>query len=143
MGRLRVYIDTRAIKKEYNARRIRNRLQGSIAKNHDLYRELAILYAEKLDPFVPYKTGRLANFKVYGQSDGITYNAVDKKGRNYTEYQYYADDSNWNRTKYPHPKARSYWAEDDVRKIIWKGYMREAKPIILKYVKASKGKGKK
>jgi len=132
-GRVRIFFDTNALKKELNKWRVRK--IKSLTKNTNLYKDLARLYAEKIDPYTPYKTGKLSKYRVYGSKDGILYDPVDKRGRHYGAYQYNADDSGWNRTRYPHPDARSQWAGPEVRKIIWKDFVKDARPIVADYIK--------
>ena len=138
---VRIFFDTNALKKELNKWRIRK--IKSLTNNDDLYKDLARAYAEKLDPYVPYSSKprtsshrkHLAQYTIGGRKDGIKYSATNR-GYDYASAQYYADDSGWNRDRSVHPLARSDWAGDDVKKIIWKSYVKDARTIVTSYLKS-------
>lgn len=144
--RVRLFFDANTLKNELNRWRIRK--ITSLTNDDELYKELATAYAKKLDPYVPYtdkdhgpknQHKHLAKYTIGGKKDGITYSATNR-GFGYAKVQYAPeefgkDESKWKRDRSVHPLARSHWGGEDVQKIIWKSFVKEARPIVKKYAK--------
>jgi hypothetical protein len=89
--------------------------------------EIAKLYAEAIDPWVPYKTGKLSH--PYINSDGeIVYSARNERtGFNYAAMQYNRVDYNHNRNV--HPYATDHW-DIVADPIIWPGFVHDVNELL-------------
>ena len=74
--------------------------------NYKLNHRLAEICLQYMEPFTPYKTGALSRNIQIRKHDKDEAQIVYLT--RYARYQYYGDNS-WNRTKYTHPLATSYW----------------------------------
>ena len=96
--KLRIHTETL----ESNIKRILGK-KKKLALSDDVKEFAVDLYSRKIKPYVPRKTGNLRNKKNtkivrYKGTYAIDYIATDKYGRQYAKAQYYADDSDWERT---------------------------------------------
>lgn len=136
---VRIEIPFDELERSLNRWRI-NKVQD-IQSDPNLKQAIAEIYAQHLDPYVPFKTGTLADYKI-DQRGNIVYSARDKYRRNvnYAGYQYYADDSTWNRTRKVHPLATSDWADERIRLQIWSDFVKDCKPLVKEKVKSGQVK---
>ena len=75
----------------------------------DVKYKAAELYAKKIRPYVPMEKKTLRNstdIVPYNGVYAVEYHPVDKYGHEYAEFQYYADDSTWDRHT---PGTYSHW----------------------------------
>ena len=84
--------------------------------------EVAGIYADLIEPWVPYKSGALSNSRQI--KDGqIIYDA------NHAAPQYFAPDKKWNRETGVHPLATSKW-DEVADNFIWDSFRKKAGKII-------------
>lgn len=89
-------------------------------------RQIARMYADAIDPWVPYKTGRLA--KVYINQDGeIVYSAKNRYGYNYAGIQYEVPYNH--PVSGPHPLATDHW-DEVAGPIVWSSFVYDVNELL-------------
>lgn len=119
--------------------RVRIQFNEFIANARSNRREIALLYARAINPWVPYETGKLANYRVNNEGD-IIYSAYryedGEPAFNYAAMQY-------NRVDYKHPStgkhplATDHW-DEVAEPIIWEGFVHDVNELL-----GTKGRGRK
>lgn len=101
---------------------------AQVGNNEQVIHDIAKRYAELIDPWVPYRTGKLSKFSIE-PGGKIIYDPVadNKKKFHYAAVQYYGDFLNRNRKV--HPKATSRW-DEEADKHIWDEFRKDAAKII-------------
>lgn len=115
-------------RKKYNVEQVGN--------DEGVIHDIAELYANLIDPWVPYKTGELSKFRI--EEDGkIVYDPVStgRKQYHYAAIQYYNDFPNRNRKV--HPLATSHW-DEVADQFIWDEFRKKSAQIIRDQLKKEK-----
>lgn len=120
--------ETTYYRKKYNV--------AQVGYNEQVLHDIAEKYAELINPWVPYKTGKLADFSIE-PGGKIIYDPIadNKKKYHYAVVQYYGDFINRNRKV--HPQATSRW-DEVADQFIWDRFRKDAAKIIRNQLKKEK-----
>lgn len=113
MARVSIKLSARDIRTAVN-RKVKGPILA-LTKNPDVLYSIAEEAMRIVTPYVPYKSGNLSRSGYIKQTSREVQLVWGQAGigdtMKYARYQYYADDSFWNRTRDVHPLATSYWTD--------------------------------